>query len=85
MQINVCLVQALQFFRQFRLVVCHKPKKKHIILDTLSYLTSANTNLFLEDSNYLELDILFSYNTTLIKIYLNLVKQIVKRYKADDC
>lgn len=35
-------VRASQFLRQFYLIVWYKPKKKHIILDTLSKQASAN-------------------------------------------
>lgn len=84
MQMNVRLVRASQFLRQFRLVVCHKPGKEHIVPDALSRLASANTNLPSEDPNYSELDALFTYNTTLIDIHPDLVKRIVKGYKADN-
>lgn len=84
MQINVRLVRASQFLRQFRLVVRNKPGKEHIVLDTLSRLASANTNLPSEDPNYSELDALFTYNITLIDIHPDIVKRIVKGYKADN-
>lgn len=84
MRMNVRLVRASQFLCQFRLVICHKPGKEHIVPDALSRLASANTNLLSEDPNYSELDALFTYNTTLIDIYPDLVKQIVKGYKADN-
>lgn len=84
MRMNVCLVRASQFLHQFRLVVRHKPGKEHIVPDALSRLASANTNLPWEDPNYSELDALFTYNTTLIDIHPDLVKRIVKGYKADN-
>lgn len=65
-------------------MVCHKPGKEHIVPNALSRLASANTNLSLEDLNYLELDALFTYNTTLIDIHPDLVKEIVKGYKTDN-
>ena len=46
MQMNVCLIRALQFLWQFRLFVWHKLKKKHILTDALSRLASANINLY---------------------------------------
>lgn len=41
-RMNVRLVRASQFIRKFRLVVRHKPRKEHIILDALSKLASTN-------------------------------------------
>lgn len=69
---NNCLVRAWQFFHQFRLVIWHKPKKKYILSDALSRLTSANTNLTSQDLAYPKLDFLFIYNTTLVAINMNL-------------
>lgn len=84
MQINVCFVRVSQFLCQFRLVVYHKRGKEHIVPDALSHLASANTNFPSEDPNYSELDVLFTYNTTLIDIHPDLVKQIVRGYKVDS-
>ena len=66
MQMNVCLVRASQFLQQFRLIVWHKPEKEHILLDALSRLASAITNLPSQDPAYSKLDALFAYNTTLV-------------------
>lgn len=81
---NVQLVQASQFFCQFCLMVCHKLGKEHIILDALSRLASTNINYLSSNPNYEELDVLFTYNTTLIKVNLKLFQRIVKGYKADS-
>lgn len=78
------LVRALQFLRQFRLVVRHKPGKEHIVPDALSRLASANINPPSSDPDYEELDALFTYNTTLIRINLELLQKIVKGYEADS-
>ena len=82
MRINVCLVRAFQFLRQFRLVVRHKPGKEHIIPDLLSRLASAN-NTF-QDDEYLELDSLFAYHITLVEINPDLVKRILDGYAVDS-
>ena len=82
MRMNVRLVRASQFFRQFRLVVRHKPGKEHIIPDALSRLASAN-NTF-QDDEYSELDSLFAYHTTLVEINPDLVKRILDGYAADS-
>ena len=42
MRMNVRLIRASQFLRQFRLDVCHKPGKDHIVPDALSRLASLN-------------------------------------------
>lgn len=84
MKMNVRLVRASQFFCQFRLVVRHKPGKEHIVPDALSRLASANINSPSSDPDYKELDALFTYNTTLIKINPELLQKIVKGYEADS-
>lgn len=80
-KLNLQLVKAFQFLQQFKLDVCYKPDKKHIILDTLSRLASSNISI--ADFFYLELDTLYVYNTTLIKIHPNLVFQILAGYNSD--
>lgn len=42
MRINICLVKASQFFRQFCLILRHPPGKKQIIPDALNKLANAN-------------------------------------------
>lgn len=82
MSLNLRLVKASQFLQQFKLHICRKPRKEHIILNVLSHLGS--TNVGPTDLNYSELDILVIYNVTFIKIYLILVLQILARYKANN-
>ena len=82
MRLNLWLVTASQFLHQFRLDFRHKPNKEHIIPNALSRLASTNvgcTNLF-----YSELDILFTYNTTLVKIYPTLISKILASYEYDE-
>ena len=81
MRINLCLVRASQFLQQFKLDVQHKPGKEHIILDALNRL--ANTNISYANPSYSELDALFMYNTTLVKIYLDLVSKYLADYEDD--
>lgn len=78
------LVRASQFFCQFCFLVCHKPGKEYIVSDAFSKLVSANINYSLSDPNYEELNALFIYNTTLIKINPELLQRIVNGYKADS-
>ena len=82
MKMNVRLVKATQFFRQFHLIVRHKPEKEHIILDALSRLASANSSG--HDLEYAELDALFVYYTTLVQINPDLVKHILDGYIFDE-
>lgn len=81
---NVRLVRASQFLHQFRLVVCYKPGKEHIMPDALSRLASANTNLPSQDPDYSELDALFTYSATLVEIHPGLIKKIIEGYQKDD-
>ena len=83
MRMNVCLVRASQFLRQFRLVVRHKPGKEHILPDALSRLASANTNLPSQDPSYSKLDAFFAYNTTLVAMNEDLAQRIVKGYESN--
>lgn len=83
MQMNVRLVRASQFLRQFRLIVRHKPGKEYILPDALSCLASANTNPPSQNPAYSELNALFAYNTTLVAISKDLAQRIVKGYESD--
>ena len=82
MRMNVRLVRASQFLQQFCLVVRHKPEKKHIILDTLSKLASANRTR--HDNLYSEFDVFFTYYATLVKISPDLIKRILNGYLANN-
>ena len=82
MRVNLRLVQASQFPQQFKLNIYNKSDKEYIILDTLSRLASGNT--WHPNLQHSELDALFTYNTTLVKIYPALVFQILAIYKVDS-
>lgn len=75
MRINVCLVRVSQFLQQFRLMMRYKPRKKNIIPNMLSRLTSGNRAG--HDNLYSELDVLFTYHTTLVGISPNLATRIL--------
>lgn len=81
MRLNLRLVWASQFLQQFKLNVRHKPKKEHIISNTLSRLTSAGAAH--GDPHYSELNVLYVYNITFIEIYPNLVSQILAGYNSN--
>lgn len=44
----------------------------------------ASINIGPTDPSYLELNTLFIYNTTLIKIYLTFILQILGKYEANN-
>ncbi len=71
MRLNLRLVRASQFLQQFKLNVRHKPGKEHIVPDALSRLASANTGQV--DPHHSELDVLFAYSTTLVKLHPTLI------------
>lgn len=71
MKLNLKLVRVLQFLQQFKLDICYKSEKEHIIPDASNDLANANSSPM--DIRHSELDVLFIYNTTLIEIYPILV------------
>lgn len=79
---NVCLIRAFLFLQQFCFVIRHKLKKEHIIPDALNMLASANRTE--HNKFYLELDVFFTYHTTLGKISPDLVKCILNDYLANN-
>ena len=62
---NVRLIRAAQFLRQFNLVISHKSDKEHIMPNTLLRLASLNKNNSLSHY-YSKLNALFT--TSLIEI-----------------
>ena len=61
MRMNVRLVRASQFLRQFQLDVKHKPGKEHIVPDALSSLASVTKLTLPKDHS--ELDVLYACAT----------------------
>ena len=82
MRLNLRLIQASQFLQQFKLDVCHKLGKEYIIPNALNHL--ASTKMCHTNLQHSELDVLFTYNATLVKIYPVLVSRILAGYKADS-
>lgn len=80
MRMNVRLVRASQFLRQFPLEVRHKPGKEHIVPDALSRLASTNKSSL--SSSHDELDALFT--TTLIEMAPTFLEGLVQGYQEDD-
>ena len=79
MRMNVRLVRASQFLRQFQLDVRHKPGKEHIIPDVLSRL--ASTNSYNLASDHSELDCLFT--ASYVRMKEEFYDRILKGYDAD--
>ena len=82
MRMNLCLIRASQFLQRFRLDVRYKPGKKHIIPHALSHLASINVGC--ANASHSELDVLFTYNATLIKIHADLISRILAGYEDDE-
>lgn len=79
MRMNIRLVHASQFLRQFRLDVRHKPDKEHIVPDALSRLASLNHSK--KAPEYSELNAL--YTCSLIDISDDFRHRLVDDYKKD--
>ena len=80
MRMNVRLIRASQFHRQFELQVTHKPGKEHIVPDALSRLASLNQDSTIA-SEHSELDILFT--TSLVQISTDFYDRCVHGYQQD--
>ena len=81
MRMNVRLIRASQFLRQFQLDVRHKPGKDHIIPDALSRLASTNHSPDLAPEHS-ELDCLFT--ASFVKISDEFHAQILQGYEDDS-
>ena len=80
MRMNVRLIRASQFLRQFDLDVRHKPGKEHILPDALSRLTSINTDVSIS-KDHSELDALFTM--ALMQMNSNFHDRCVQGYQED--
>ena len=81
MRMNVRLIRASQFLRQFPLDVRHKLGKEHIVPDALSRLASASTKASELTDNYSELDCLF--NALYVRINDEFYDKVLKGYNED--
>ena len=80
MRMNVRLVRASQFLRQFRLDVTHKPGKEHILPDALSRLASCSPSMLPDDHS--ELDALFA--ATLVDMNEEFYSKLLAGYQEDE-
>lgn len=84
MRLNVCLIQASQYFSQFNFDVKHKLGKLNIVLNALNCLSSKNTLCVIDNtSDYNELDALNIYNKTLVEMSETLAKNISDGYNKN--
>ena len=81
-RMNVRLVRASQFLRQYRLDVRHKPGKEHIIPDALSRLASTNVDTKCTAPEYSELDVL--YTATMVGMSEDFRRRLVEGYRQDE-
>lgn len=81
MRMNVRLVRASQYLRQFNLEVRYKPGKEHIIPDALSRLASVNQGQESTTPQYSELDCLFT--CALVEMSDDFRHRLVEGYKTD--
>ena len=65
-------------------MVYYKLEKEYIIFIAFSKFASINTNFLFLDLNYVKLNILFTYSTTLVKLYLSMLVRIIKNYKQNN-
>ena len=82
LRMNICLIRVSQFFNQFNLDIKYKSKKNHIVSNALLRLTSANIELL--SKKHSELNVLYTYNTTLIEMFEKFRKKIMKDYEKNS-
>ena len=81
---NVRLIRAAQFLRQFQLDVRHKPGKEHIVPDALSRL--ASTNSYGLGDNHSELDALLCdclFTASYVRMSDDFHQRIIQGYQDD--
>lgn len=79
-KLNLRLIRIFEYLQRFNIEIYHKPGKQHIVPDTLSQLTSINSDkkpVFIKD----ELDILFTI--LLVQIEQVFKEKILNGYKSD--
>ena len=79
LRLNVRLIRASQFLRQFNLQVSHKPGKEHILPDALSRLASLNGEQLSDEHS--ELDVL--YTTTMVEMSEAFHDKCLQGYQKD--
>ena len=80
MRMNIRLVRASQFLKQFKLDIRHKSEKQHIMLNALSRLINLNHNK--KTPEYFKLDAF--YICSLINIFDDFRYRMLNDYKKDS-
>lgn len=78
LRMNIRLIKVPQIFNQFRLNIKYKLDKNHKIFDAFFRFVSINTKT--QSSKHSKLNVLFTYNTTLIEMSNKFYDNILKRY-----
>ena len=78
-RINIHLIYASQFLKQFKFDIKYKLKKQYIISNALSRLASLNYNK--KTFEYFKFDAL--YTCSLINIFDNFRRRIINNYKKN--
>jgi hypothetical protein len=90
MRMNLRLIKASQFLSQFfNLKIRHKSDKYHLISNALFRLQSLNKKNLSDDHAelnelFVKHNVIYVYNTTLIKLNSEFRKRIIKKYFKDD-
>ena len=81
-KLNLHLIQASEYLQRFNLDIRHKPRKQHIVPDTLSHLA---LTLRLNSLNISELNALHThtYITSLVKMDSDFKKKLILGYEKD--
>ena len=78
LRMNIRLIKTSQSLSQFNLNIRYKFDKNHIMFDALSRLANLNTETC--SSEHSELNILFTYNATLVELFDQFYDKILKSY-----
>ena len=80
---NIRVVKISQYLSQFSFDVKHKFDKNNVMSNALFKLISIETISF-EQKDYSEFDVLYIYNTTLVKISKDFKEKIIQDYANDS-
>lgn len=81
-RMNVRLIRVSQFFSPFNLNIRYKSNKDHIVSNALSRFTSVNVEFL--SKKYLDLNVLFTYNTIFVAMFDEFHDKILQEYKKNS-
>lgn len=79
---NIKLIRVFQFSNQFNLNMRYKSSKDYIISNVLSRFASTNVSTL--SSDHFELNVLYVYNATLIKMFDNFRNKLIENYSSNS-